>query len=68
MRGLGGDGGLSREVERKGVSPAVDSRRATPIASVLVVGDFLVSAQKGHVSAFRTYFLTVSCPMSNLAC
>ena len=41
-----GAGGLSKEVERKGVSPAVDSRRATPSASVPVVGDFLVSAQK----------------------
>ena len=42
MRGLGGAGGLSKEVGRKGVSPAVDSRRATPSALVPKFGDFLV--------------------------
>ena len=64
-----GAGGLSKEVGRKGVSPAVDSRRATPSASVSarVWGLFSFSTEN-NVSSFRSYFLTVLCTMSNLAC
>ena len=65
--GAEGAGGLSKEVERKGVSPAVDSRRATPSASVPEFGGFLVSAQK-RTCHLLGFFFTVLCSMSNLAC